>query len=236
MRNPARIRFLFMMFLVVLLTSGVFTSSTAAEKKPEKIRIAFIGDLTGPYAPILTGTYESFIDGCEHVNEVLGGIKGVPVESVVRDSGGKVDVAISHYMEIREMDPKPLILMMLVSGEAEALRQRLSEDGIMGFTVTSNAAVYPRANTLGLYAEYADQFGLFLDWMVEDWWPKQKWHKKRAPKLAFLTWNSTYGRAILIDEAYAYAKKKGVNIVATELFGLRDMHVSTQLLRIKIKY
>jgi len=217
--------------LVTVFLAGTFYDAGAV-KKPEVIRIAFIGDLTGPYAPITAGTYESFIDCCEYVNKVLGGVKGVPLEPVVRDSGGKVDIAISHYMELRDMEPRPIVVLLIVSGEAEALRVRLQEDDILGLSVTSNAAVYPKANTLGLYPEYADQFGLFVDWMVDNWDRKKM---GRAPKLAFLTWDSTYGRAILVDEAYAYARKKGVDVVATEVFGLRDMDVSTQLVRIKAK-
>ena len=100
--------------LVIFFVSGVFCGIIAASEKPKVVRIALIGDLSGPYAAIGVGTHESIIDGCEYVNKALGGIRGVPIEAVVRDTGGKVDVAISHYMEVREMKPKPFIVMTMV--------------------------------------------------------------------------------------------------------------------------
>ena len=212
--------------------SGFFTSVYASPKKPEVIRIAFIGDLSGPYAGVTGPTYVGLLDVTEYVNKELGGIKGVPVEPVVRDSGGKVDVAISHYMELRDLKPRPLVLLNCVSSEAEALRERLSEDKLPGLLVTSTSALYPPGYSFGWYPLYSDQYGLFIDWLAEDWDRKKM---GRRPKLAFLTWDSTYGRAVLTDECYAYARKKGIDVVATELFGLRDMDVSTQLAKIRNK-
>jgi len=201
----------------------------ASSEKPKTIRLALLGDISGPYAPQTAAAYAAFLDAVEYINVEKGGIKGVKLESVVRDSGGKLDVAISHYMEIREMRPKPLFLFGCVSGEGEALRERLAEDEIPAMWVAGTPAVYPVAYTFGLYPLYQDMFGLFIDWFVDTW--KGPGH----PKMAFLTWDSTFGRAPLTDEAYAYAKEKGVEIVSTELFGLRDMDVTTQLVRIRSK-
>ena len=215
---------------LVLVVSFTIASCTTKEEKvkPEVIRLAMIADMSGPYAPIVGPAYVSFKDACQYVNEDLGGIKGVKIEPVCRDSGGKVDVALSHYMEIREMEPRPLMMSSTVSGEAEAMHQRLIEDQIPALVVASDAALYPQGYSFGWYVAYTDQFGFFVDWLAKNW------KKSTRPKVAVLTWDSTYGRAILTDEAMAYAKKK-VDIVATEVFGLRDMDVSTQLVRIRDK-
>ena len=221
------------LLLLVIVVPSMLTGCAPKEEKekaiPEVIRLAMIADMSGPYAPIVGPAYVSFKDACQYVNEELGGIKGVRIEPVCRDSGGKVDVALSHYMEIREMKPRPLMMSSTVSGEAEAMHDRLIEDQIPALVVASDAAIYPQGYSFGWYVAYSDEFGFFLDWLIGNW------KKDRPPRVAVLTWDSTYGRAILTDECLAYAKKKGVKIVATELFGLRDMDVSTQLVRIRDK-
>lgn len=221
-----------LMVMVALSFINHLNPVLAAPKKPELIRIAMIEDLSGPYAPVLTGVHSGLLDVCEYVNKELGGIEGVQVEPVIRDFGGKVDLAISAYMDIREMKPRPLTIGMLHSATAEALKVRFAEDKIPSIVGTSMSSIYPAAYTFGRYPLYADMFGAFIDWMVVNWDRKKM---GRGPRLAFLTWDTAYGRSVLIDECYAYAKEKGVSIVATELFGPRDMDVTTQLVRIREK-
>jgi len=216
------------------LFANLSSSASASSKKPKEIQLVLLGDMSGPYASATLPVKFGFVDACAYIND-RGGIKGVPIKVIERDSGGKVDAAISHYMGIREMSPKPLGIVGYVSGEGEALRERFGEDKIPAIWVTATPVIYPASYTFGIFPLYSDFFGLFIDWLVEDWYPKQDWYKKRAPRLAFLTWDSAYGRAPLTDESYAYAKKRGVDIVATELYGLRNVDVTTQLVRIRSK-
>lgn len=207
---------------------GLVLIPEAMAAKPDVIKIACIPDMTGPYAAIVGPANVAFMDGCEYVNET-GGIKGVKVEPLVRDCGGKVDVGMSHYMEIKEMKPRPPVIFGVISGLGEALKMRLNEDQFPAIWVCSTEVVYPAGYTFGWYPTYADLCGLFIDWLAETW------KGQGRPKLAFLTWDTTYGRAVLYDEVNEYAKKKGVDVVATELFGVRDVDVSTQLVRIRDK-
>jgi branched-chain amino acid transport system substrate-binding protein len=226
------------LLVVILLTSfvgflfiGFSNLASAAPKKPKEIRVAFIGDFSGPYATSTAPMHDAFTDAVEYINK-QGGVEGVPVRIVMRDTGGKVDVAISHYMEIREMKPKPKFLILVVSAEGEALRERLGEDKMPTLCVVSTSAIYPAAYTFGWFVLWVDQFGCFIDWLADNEDVKKM---GRPPRLAILNWDTTFGRAILTDECYAYAKKKGIEIVATELFGVRDMDVTTQLARIRAK-
>jgi ABC-type branched-subunit amino acid transport system substrate-binding protein len=68
---------------------------------------------------------------------------------------------------------------------------------------------------------------LFIDWLAENW------KEKRPARLAFLTWDTTYGKAVLYPEVMDYAKSKGIEVVASELFGVRDLDITSQLTRIK---
>ena len=61
-----------------------------AGSKPEKLYIGVLADMSGPYAPVVGSFRPGYIDACKYINEEMGGIKGVPVEPLIRDNGGKV--------------------------------------------------------------------------------------------------------------------------------------------------
>ncbi|MDY6969198.1 MAG: ABC transporter substrate-binding protein [Spirochaetota bacterium] len=232
MKNLRRLLFLFSVCsFLLIITISFFYGCKGKREKLKIIKLPCIVDISGPYAPITAPAYSGFLDACEYVNE-QGGIEGVPVEAVVRDCSGKVDTAISYYTDFREMEPKPLAIFISVSAEGAALRERIVEDDMIAMCVPGTPALYPPSNTFGLYPMYQDMFGGFLDWLVDTW----DWKKKgRNPRLAIMTWDTTYGRSIFTDEVDAYAKKKKVDIVAKEVFGVRDMDVSTQLVRVREK-
>jgi ABC-type branched-subunit amino acid transport system substrate-binding protein len=52
-------------------------------------------------------------------------------------------------------------------------------------------------------------------------------------KLAFCTWDNAYGRSVFAAEGKEYAKKRGVEIVAEEVFPTLYQDVTTQMTRIK---
>jgi branched-chain amino acid transport system substrate-binding protein len=228
MRTKSSVFSIVWIFLFVLLTFLCATGGAMAADKPEKLVYGCIPDMTGPYAPIVGPAYAAFMDAAQYVNE-NGGIRGVPIEVVVLDCGGKVDVGVNNYMQMREMKPRPSMIYGIISGVGEALKERFNEDQIPAMWVCSTEVVYPAMYTFGAYPTYADLCGLFIDWLAETW------KEKRPPKLAFLTWDTTYGKAVLYDEVYDYAKSKGVEIVAKELFGVRDVDVTNQMMRIRAK-
>ena len=205
------------------------TQTRADVKKPSVVNVAFISDMSGPYAAMTKSWAMGMKDAIEYVNDELNGVHGVPMKLIIRDTGGKVDAAVSNYMKLREMKPRPLFAGVVVSSEAEALKERAAEDQIPILCPAATSAIYPMAYNFAYFPLYVDQAGAFMDWLMDNW------KKPRPPKIAFLCWDSTYGRAVFTDEVRNYAKKKGVEIVAEEVFGMRDVDVTTQLTRIKAK-
>ncbi len=198
----------FILSLICLLAFSQFAE--AAPKKPKSIKVVFIGDISGPYAPITGATHYGMIDALEYVNKELNGIDGVKMEGIVKDDGGRVAMGVQHYMEVREMRPKPAMVYIIVSALGEALRERLAEDKIVAMSVTGTPAIYPAKYTFGWFPLYTDLFGAYIDWL------KETWNKPGAPRVAFLTWDSTYGRGPVTPECYAYAKSKGIEMVAKD--------------------
>lgn len=218
--------------LVVLMPVLGCAPKAPPAPKPAKVIIYHFGDLSGPYAPITAPLVIGFDDYIEWLNAEKGGVKGVPLDDVFRDTGGKLDPALAAYAAFLEMKPRPIAIVTYGSAETEALRERVVEDKIVNFTNSpSPFALYPPGYTISTIPSYCDSFGAFIDWVTGDWAKKTG----QKVKLAILTWDSPYGRAILVDETRKYAADKGVEIVAEEVFGLRDLDVSTQLTRIKAK-
>ncbi len=215
---------------------------TAAPTKPplrtkanpgETITFFHFGDITGPYAATTAPIVVGFNDAVKWLND-KGGIRGAKIAVEWADTGGKLENAISTYNRFREK--KPLILSLYGSPETEALKDRLVEDKIPVFTAGLSAkGLYPPGYTFGDVPTYADQFGLFLDWIVANW-DKVKPAKGQAldsPKISIVTWDGAFGRGALTAETKAYAEKKGVKIIGEEIFAMGAPDVTTQILAAK---
>ena len=105
-------------FLAVILVLGFAliafpTSSIWGADKPAKFTIYQSHDLSGPMGPLMVAAIPGSHDFCNWLNKTKGGIKGVPVESVLRDNAGKVGVGVSAYEEFRLVKPKPAIVLIL---------------------------------------------------------------------------------------------------------------------------
>jgi ABC-type branched-subunit amino acid transport system substrate-binding protein len=135
--------------------------------------------------------------------------------------------ATANYEQLKSKQPKSTMMVLIsTSGVAEALRERFNEDNICVMLPSGSAsALYPAGNTFCIVISHPDGFGFFIDWLAET--------QQKPIKLGLLNWDSTFGRSIMTDECANYAKSQGVEIVATELFGLRELDVTTQLTKIQ---
>ena len=218
--------------IVSLLICVTFVAALApqavAAGKPEKIYIGVLADMSGPYAPVVGSFRPGYIDACKYVNEEMGGIKGVPVEPLLRDNGGKVAVSLAQYNELINRDPRPTFIDTAFSPVAEALRPRYVEDDMVGIHAGNIVAVYPRANSYAYYPMYDEWFGFAAKWF------KENWKEDRNPRVGVLTWDTAYGRGMLTDKFFEYLKKIGVDLAGEpQLFGIRDVEVTTQLMKLR---
>jgi branched-chain amino acid transport system substrate-binding protein len=196
----------------------------------QEIIIYHFGDLSGPYAGITAPVVDGFNDGAAWVN-ASGGIRGATVRVEFGDDAGQVEEAISIYSRFSQATPKPIILNLYGSPETEALRERLAEDQIPALTSgVSVPGLYPAAYAFGTVPNYADQFGAFLDWLVDNWSEVKPPDAGDPIKIAFVTWDTAFGRGADTPETRAYAASKGVEIVSVELFPVGSPDVTTQLL------
>ena len=215
---------------ILMLSLNILTPGVAIPaEKPDFIHVAVIGDMSGPYAPIVGSTRPGYQDAYEYINKELGGVHGVKVKPIIKDMTGKVALGLSMYNEVINIKPKPVFIDIYITPLSEALRQRYVEDGVVGFHAGAVVSLYPQANSYGLYCLYPEQLGLAMKWV------RDNWKEKRKPRIGIITWDTSYGRAILTDEFYDYAKRIGVDIVDTQLFGIREVDLTTQLLKLRSK-
>ncbi len=225
-RNIRKILGYAVLFTFILALAG---PGQAVAEKPESIAVAVLGDLTGPYASVVGPMAPGCEDAVKYVNEQLGGIDGVKIELFVKDNTGKAAMGMQQYAELINRKPKPLFFGVPHTPTAEALREKVKTNDVIGFFPSSIDDLYPQGNTYGFYALYAGMTAVAVKWV------KDNWKEKRNPRVAIITWDQAYGRAFLTPEFFKYCEKIGVDIVAQELFGVRDVDLTTQLVRIKAK-
>lgn len=215
------------LLVVVLATSCAKPAAPPAVVAPDKVIIPIALDLSGPWAMQNQMIISGLADGWAYVNET-GGVEGVPVGYVLKDTaGGKVENALPIYAEYMNMKPKPAMVAFLDGAVAVAMKQRFDEDQIVNIMGAGRGrALYPPGYTFSIATDDRDLFAGFCDWLVEKEAPKR-------PKLAILTWDNVVGLTILEQVCLDYAKSKGIDIVAKELFQVADVDIGAQLRRIK---
>jgi branched-chain amino acid transport system substrate-binding protein len=207
-----------------LILPGCGDDATQTSEKPDEIVVASLIDISGPYAAILKPMVPALAAAQEYVNTELDGIKGVPIRMIYRDYGGDISTGIARWGELMAMDPKPMFVMVQHTDLCVALKERAVEDDVVLISTATSATLYPPANSFSFGPSYEDFVGGFIDWLAEN---------HPGDKMAILTWDTSYGRGPITDEVYEYAEQKGVDIVATELFGVRDVDVTPHLTRIR---
>ncbi|MDY6851566.1 MAG: ABC transporter substrate-binding protein, partial [Thermodesulfobacteriota bacterium] len=184
-------------FAVIFLTLLVIPSPEA-QAKPKEFVIGVVADLTGPYAAVVGPTGPGVEDSVKYINAEMGGIDGVPLKAYIRDNQGQVTIGLQQYAEL--VDKKPWFLGFWHASTFEAVRQKLVHDNIIAFGGPNVEAVYPQANSYGSYVLYPEMVGSAVKAA------RDLWKEKRPPRAAILTWDTSFGRAILTPEFMAYMK------------------------------
>lgn len=217
-----------MLITAILVASCAPKAVTPPAAKPAEVWLRGSAAMTGIYSGSLLPASEALKEAVELVNKD-GGIDGVTWKVELLDDGGDVARATANYEQLKAKEPKSTMMVLITtSGVAEALKERFNEDKIVCMLPSgSETALYPAGNSFCIVISHPDGFGFFCDWLAKT--------QPKPIKLGFCNWDSTFGRSVLTDECLNYAKSKGIEVVATELFPITQMDVSTQLTKIKDK-
>jgi branched-chain amino acid transport system substrate-binding protein len=215
--------------LVIALLLAVWSFPSFAEQKPDKVDIAIIGDISGPYGPVIGAMVPGAQDAVQYINKEMGGVDGVPLELTVRDNKGLAPLGVKQYIELVQKGPKPLFVTVPHSPTAAPLKEKLSKDGVVGILPSAIECLYPVDNAYGLYALYASQAAAAMKWL------KDNWDKDRNPRVAIITWDTAYGKSAMVPQFFEYCKKIGVDIVGQELFSMKEKDLTNHLIRLRSK-
>lgn len=208
-------------------------SECATDMTGGEIPVYHFGDLSGPYAFITQPLLAGFADAIAYYNANGGacGATFVSTEGVhYRDTGGVAEESQAAYDFYSTLDPKPSLLVLYASGDAELLRSQVEEDEI---PVVISAGSVP-----GLYGEdgqspgwifatnplYADQLGSFCDYIAAnaETYPE--------PTIGYISWPGAFGEAAYTPETISYCAAAGVTILDTpEYFPPTATDISTQV-------
>lgn len=225
-------RKLVLFVMAALLALGIVPALAQGETLPDFIQhtacevdltgqtipIYHFGDLSGPFAFITQPLLAGLSDAIAYYN-ARGGVCGATFKSDVgteyRDTAGNREEAQAAYDFFSALDPKPDVLVLYASADAELLRSQVAEDEI---PVLISAGSVP-----GLYGEdaaspgwiyasnplYTDQLGSFCQFVAanSDMYPE--------PTIGYISWPGAFGEAAYTPETIAYCAAQGVTILDT---------------------
>lgn len=212
------------------------TATTAPEPEPtateevmegppdltgETITIYHFGDLSGPYASITSPLVHGAEDAVAAIN-AAGGIYGATLEVEFADTAGSIDEAVAAYDRFTSADDNPLLMITYGSGEVEALAQRFAEDKVVNITAGLSARGFyvDSGYTFGLGPIYADQFGLVMSFLADNWETYKPTDAGDEIKLAYISWPTAFGQGALTTETRAFLDGLGIEVVTEETYDL----------------
>jgi hypothetical protein len=166
----------------------------------------------------------------EYINQNQDGIAGREIYLDWVDSQSKIDMATSGYERLKAKGY--LVWHTCGTGEQQMLKARYEDDRsqVLYTCSASPGVMYPPGYVFGTDAYFPDKWGLFVDWLVQNWDFKKM---GRKPRIAVLTYPSGLGKAILAEEFLNYAKEKGVEIVETVFIPFVTVDAATPLMKAK---
>lgn len=191
--------------LVLVLLAGTFGCSAAPPEGTE-IRIGITGGQTGPAPADVVALIEQLEHLFSYINEVEGGIDGVPIKWRIIDNKGTPEGAIGAYKELRDSFD-PLIYFAVEDYYLLAAMADIVADEAVIITASAiqSAAFVPPGRFFGLPIPMSDGFAGYVKWVLEN-------HEGSGmPKIGVLYWEDV-PTGQLWRTAEPWVRKQGVEI------------------------
>ena len=174
--------------------------------------LALVGEQNDTFLqPLKAG----FDDATEYFN-AHGGICGATLAQVFAETDMSIQEIYAHSFAL---EPKPVLVTLYGSGDAEDLRDQLANDEIpgLGIRVGSVQALYGDDGQtpgwiFGTNPLYVEQVGSMCDYIAAnpDLFPK--------PVLGFISWDDPWAHSSDTDESRAYCQSVGVGYAGASYF------------------
>lgn len=225
---------LFAIWLAVMMLLMTFACAPAGPpvtpKEVEKvIKLGLIIDFTGAYAAAHSGAWlawQAFWRDLEDQGGLQVAGQAYHVEYLWGDN--HYDTARSVAI-LKDHVAKGVVgVTGWWTGESEALKPHVERAQVpYQGAGTTRAIVDPPGWVFGqspLYPEYTASLAEII---------LARWEEARAPKFAFLSWDTSFGRGFSDPTAVEYCKSRGLEVVGNELFPVAATDVLTQMKRLQ---
>ncbi len=216
------------LIIISLLVFPATGSKPAAKEK--YFTMYFWADMSRIFGFVNVPRLLGIQDTIYWINKYKGGVQGRQMRVEWADHTNDLAVGATIYERWRT---KKNFMFMGVCGsqENEAFHDRYAEDEVVVSSCgASETGIYPAGYAFATIPMYSDQLANFVDYIASTW----DWKGKgRAPRLAFMTYDSPFGRACLQPIALEYAKKKRIEIVDTQYIPVIVTNAATPLTRAK---
>lgn len=207
-------------------------SECSVDLTGQTVTVYHFGDISASYAFITQPLIAGLTDAAAYYN-ARGGICGAEIVQDNRDTGGDLAQTQAAYDAYSSLDPKPDLIVLYASADAELLREQMAEDSIAG--------IISAGSVDGLYGEsgdapgwifatnplYADQFGSFCRYIGAnaETYPD--------PVVGYISWPGAFGESAFTPEVFAYCAEQGVTILETpEYFSPAATDISGNVLNL----
>jgi branched-chain amino acid transport system substrate-binding protein len=209
--------------------AGCGSEKTATEvKKGEPVKIGGLFDITGGTGDVGTPYAEGEKAYVEYINS-KGGVNGHKIELIGDDYAYKIPEAQKLYQKLKSSDKVSAILGW-GTGDTEALRQQVATDKLPFFSASYSEHLKDLKQSPYNFltaASYSDQARTVLKWIKDN-------HKGGTAKVALIYNDTAFGKSP-IEDAKAYAKEIGVDIVDEQIVDLKALDTTSQLLNMNKK-
>jgi ABC-type branched-subunit amino acid transport system substrate-binding protein len=216
----------------MLISFGVFPAvgSKVEGAKEEYFTMYFWADMSRIYGFINVPRLLGIQDTIHWINKEKGGVQGRKLRVEWADHTN--DLAVGSAIYERWKSRKNFIFLAVCgSQENEAFHDRYAEDEVVVSSCgVSETGIYPAGYAFATIPLYADQFANFADVIAERWDYKAM---GRPPRLAFMTYDTPYGRACLQPLIMEYCKKKNIEVVDQQFIPVILVDAATPLTRAK---
>jgi hypothetical protein len=222
----AKIKWVFITSLIIMLVAVPLFAACPAEEEEEVVveeipeYTLYLGgtmSLTGAYAEDTAAVLAGYEDYARYVNEThklapwrTGTFpENVTLEVMWRDDELKAAKMLPIYEELKAAGM--LVYRIGSSDSAYALMERLEEDRIGAVTMaTGPYLMSPPRTIFTQYPIYTDECAVVAEWFMDSW------TEDRAPRFAFLTADSPFGRSVEIPEINDYLTELGYELVGSQ--------------------
>jgi branched-chain amino acid transport system substrate-binding protein len=220
-------RKIFSFAIITVAVAGLITIGSVTGAVAKDIKVGAIINLTGPLSSWGQYHAKGLQDYMRYVNEVKGGIAGNKINLTIVDHAYKVPEAVKYIKKFCTSE-KMDITTTWDAGSGIMVKPIIQKYKIPNINFSTFPAILkePVAYAYLPFGSYVMDTIAITEYI-------NSIHKgKEPPKVALLTYNNAFGKAIQAPMK-EYAAKHNINIVGIEEFPTKNLDLNTELLKIK---